>query len=386
MATMAGKRDYYEVLGVDRSASLDGIRKAYRKLALKYHPDRNQNDPGAVDKFKEATEAYEVLSDQGKRNSYDQFGHAGVGQGQPGAGGFDFGGAAFRDFEDIFGGFGDIFGELFGASGMGRSGGRRTRARRGQDLRYDMEIELGEAFRGVEKAIEVPRQTACAKCDGTGSAKGSKPQTCPECQGSGQLRYSQGFISIAKPCYRCGGTGSYITNPCSSCNGSGRTVTHGNVSVRIPAGSDTGLKLRVPGEGEAGMNGGPPGDLYIFLSLKPHPLFQRDGDDLLCDVPISFSQAALGEAKLTVPTMDKRVNIKIPAGTQTGKIFRVRGVGMPSLRGNRIGDLLVRIRVETPAKLTPKQRDLFEQLAEVSGADPNPYDSFLGKVKDVLGL
>ena len=386
MATMAGKRDYYETLGVGKSAGLDEIRKAYRKLALKYHPDRNQEDPSAVEKFKESTEAYEVLSDTNKRSAYDQFGHAGVVPGAAGGGDFGHGSAAFRDFEDIFGGFGDIFGELFGTSGMGRSG-RGTQARRGSDLRYDLEIDLAQAYKGAERTIEVPRQAVCGSCDGSGCAAGSSPQTCPECQGAGQVRFSQGFISIARPCNRCGGSGSIIANPCVTCHGSGRVLARKKVSLRIPAGSDTGLRLRVPGEGEAGRNGGPPGDLYIFLAVRPHPIFQRDDLDLICEVPISFSQAALGEARLPVPTMDKKVHIKVPAGTQTGKVFRVRSEGMPSLRGGHRGNLLARILVETPAKLTVKQRELFDELARISGQESNPQSaSFLDKVKNVLGV
>lgn len=378
---MADKRDYYEILGVGRNASPDEIKKAYRKLALKYHPDRNQGDKAAEDKFKEATEAYEILSDAEKRRNYDQYGHAGVGAGGFGNGGF--GGAAFRDFQDIFGGFGDIFDEIFSG---GRSGRRsQTRVSRGDDLRYDLHITLEEAYRGLEKPIEVPKQVACDACTGSGCAPGHKPSVCPQCNGSGQIRLSQGFFSISRTCNRCNGSGQIIKNPCVKCHGSGRTMSRRRVNVKVPAGSMTGLKLKIPGEGEAGLNGGPSGDLYIVLMVQDHPLFQRDGDDLICEMPISFPQAALG-SEMKVPTLDGKVTMKIPAGAQTGQLFRLAGKGMPSLRGYGQGDQLVRVVVETPKRLTARQRELLEEFAKISGEETNPQShSFFDKVKQVFG-
>ncbi len=382
MATMADKRDYYEVLGVSRSASKEEIKKAYRKLALKYHPDRNPGDKKAENKFKEATEAYEILSDESKRRNYDQFGHAGVGSGFD-AGGFG-GGAAFRDFQDIFGDFSDIFGEFFGGGARTR-GGRRSRVRRGDDLRYDLEITLMEAYQGTEKHIEVPRQTMCDGCQGSGCAPGHKPSTCPQCRGTGQISMTQGFFSISRTCNRCGGAGTIITNPCVKCHGTGRVMTRNKVHVKVPPGALTGLKLKVSGEGEAGLNGGPPGDLYIVIIVQPHEIFDREGDDIICEVPISITQAALG-TEMKVPTLDGKVKMKIPAGTQTGKVFRLSGKGMPSLRGYGHGDQLVRVVVETPKRLTPRQRELLEEFAQISGEETNPQSrSFFDKVREVLG-
>ncbi len=382
MATMAEKRDYYEVLGVSRTASVDEIKKAYRKLALKYHPDRNPGDKKAEDCFKEATEAYEVLANAEKKRIYDQFGHAGVGAGGPG--GFEFTGQAFTDFSDIFGDFSDLFEGLFGGFGM-RGGRTRSRARRGDDLRYDLQITLKEAFTGVEKEVDIPKQVACEACNSTGCAPGSQPENCPQCRGTGQVTVSQGFFSISRTCSRCGGRGAVISNPCVACHGSGRVLKRQKANIRVPRGTDTGLKLKLPGEGEAGVGGGPPGDLYIFLSVTSHPLFARDGDDLLCEVPISISQAALG-TEINVPTMDGRAKVKIPGGTQSGKIFRLKGRGMPNLRGYGHGDQLVRVAVETPTKLTPRQRQLLEEFAKESGEECHPHSkSFFDKVKQVFG-
>ncbi|HOJ60101.1 MAG TPA: molecular chaperone DnaJ [bacterium] len=373
---MADKRDYYEVLGVSRNATQEEIKKAYRKLAMKYHPDRNSGDKNAEEKFKEATEAYEVLSNPEKRNRYDQFGHAGVGGGH-------FGEAAFHDFQDLFGGFGDIFEEIFGG---GRSRRRSaTRARRGNDLRYDLEITLEEAYRGVEKQIQVPKLVHCDACNGSGCVPGYHPESCPQCNGSGQVRIAQGFFSISRTCNHCGGTGQVIKNPCVKCHGSGRAKSSSRVTIRIPPGAMTGLKLKVAGEGESGYHGGPPGDLYIVLSVQEHPVFQRDGDDVICEVPISFPQAALG-AEIKVPTLSGTVNMKLPAGTQTGKLFRLSGKGMPSLRGYGYGDQLVRVVVETPTRLTPRQRELLEEFAAISGEETNPQtQSFFERVKQVFG-
>ncbi len=380
MATMAGKRDFYEVLGIKKNASKDEIKKAYRKLALKYHPDRNPGNTEAEDKFKEATEAYEVLSDDQKRSNYDQFGHAGVSAG--GFGGADFGGAAFRDFQDIFGDFSDIFDTFFGG---GRSRRSRNRIQRGDDLRYDLEISLMEAYNGVDRQIEVPRQTLCDNCNGSGCAPGYSPETCSQCGGTGQISLSHGFFSISRPCNRCGGSGQSITHPCVKCHGSGRVMTRRKVHVKIPRGAMTGLKLKVQGEGEPGFRGGPPGDLYIAISVAPHPIFKREGDDILCELPISFIQAALG-AEISVPTLNGKVNMKVPAGTQTGKVFRLNGKGMPNLRGYGQGDELVRVSVETPTRLTSRQRELLEEFAKISGEETNPQSrSFFDKVKQVLG-
>ncbi|MFH1742788.1 MAG: molecular chaperone DnaJ, partial [bacterium] len=378
---MADKRDYYEVLGVSRTASVDEIKKAYRKLALKYHPDRNPGDKKAEENFREAAEAYEILANDDKRRMYDQFGHAGIGAGGPG--GYEFTGQAFTDFSDIFGDFSDLFEGLFGGFGMrSRS---RSRTRRGDDLRYDMQITLKEAFTGTEKKIDIPKQASCDPCTGTGCAPGTHPETCPQCRGTGQVTVSQGFFSISRTCSRCGGRGATIGSPCVACHGSGRVMTRQKVSIKVPPGSDMGVKLKIPGEGESGVGGGPPGDLYIFLAVAPHPLFVRDGDDLLCEVPISIIQAALG-SELKVPTMDGRAKLKIPAGTQTGKIFRLRGRGMPNLRGYGQGDQLVRVMVETPTKLTTRQKQLLQEFASIGGEDSHPQSkSFLEKVKNVFG-
>jgi len=378
MATTS-KRDFYEVLGVERDATIDALKKAYRKLALQYHPDRNSGDPEAEEMFKEATQAYEVLSDPNKRESYDRFGHQGV---QGGFGG-GFNAEAFSDFGDIFGNFSEFFDEIFGGSrrGSSRAGG----VARGGDLRYDVEITLEEAATGIEKTIEVPRHEACETCDGNGCAPGTSPVTCTNCHGAGQVRFSQGFFSISRPCPRCGGRGASIESPCSGCSGSGRFLTRRKLTVKVPAGTDTGLRLKVSGEGEGGIRGGPPGDLYIFLAVRPHEIFDRDGDDIICEVPISFIQAALG-AEIEVPTLSGKARMKVPAGTQTHKIFRLRGKGLPNLRGHGGGDLFARVVVETPTKLNARQKELLEEFAKISGEQHNPIiQGFFEKVKDVFG-
>jgi len=362
---MATKRDYYEILGVARNASDADLKKSYRRLAMKYHPDRNPDNDEAENKFKEAKEAYEILSDPQKRAAYDQFGHAGVDPSTGGAGGAYGGGAS--DFADIFS---DVFGDIFG--GGGRRGGRQVF--RGADLRYPLDLTLEEAVRGTEVKIEVPTWVLCEVCEGSGVADGGKPETCPTCKGHGDVRVQQGFFSIQQTCPRCRGSGTIITNPCGNCHGRGRVQETKTLAVKVPAGVDTGDRIRLSGEGEPGENGGPPGDLYVQIQVKRHPIFTRVDNDLRCEVPISMVVAALG-GELEVPTLDGRVSLKVPAGTQTGKVFRMRGKGVTPVRGGPTGDLLCRVVVETPVNLTQKQRELLEQFGETleeGGAKHNP--------------
>ncbi|SIS42210.1 MAG: molecular chaperone DnaJ [Thalassolituus maritimus] len=347
------KRDYYEVLGVSRDVDAKELKKAYRKLAMKYHPDRNPDDKDADAKFKEATEAYEILGDQQKRAAYDQYGHAGV---DPNAGGGGFGGGG-ANFSDIFG---DVFGDIFGGGG-GRGG--RGGPQRGSDLRYTMELSLEEAVRGIEKKIRVPTLTSCETCDGSGAKPGTSPKTCGTCGGAGQVRMQQGFFSVQQTCPTCRGQGTMIEDPCNSCHGRGVKEETKTLSVKIPPGVDTGDRIRLSGEGEAGAMGGPAGDLYVQVSVKEHELFHRDGRNLYCDVPISIVDAALG-GELEVPTLDGRVKLKIPAETQSGKLFRLRGKGVTPVRGGTAGDLLCRVQVETPVNLTNEQKDLLMKFQE----------------------
>lgn len=349
------KRDYYEVLGLDRGAEEGDLKKAYRRLAMKYHPDRNPDDPEAEEKFKEASEAYEILTDPEKRQAYDQFGHAGVDPSQGGAGGYGFEG----NFGDIFG---DVFGDIFGG-GRGRGG---NGVGRGSDLRYNLNLSLEQAVSGDTLEIRIPVLTHCEDCDGSGAAPGSSPQVCPDCNGAGQIRVSQGFFSLQQTCPRCRGQGKVITDPCRSCGGAGRVEKRKTLSVKIPAGVDTGDRIRLTGEGEAGINGGPPGDLYVQVEVNDHPIFVRDGRHLYCEVPISFADAALG-GELEVPTLDGRVKLKIPQETQTGKVFRLRGKGVTQVRGGGVGDLLCKVVVETPVKLTDKQKELLREFKESLG-------------------
>ena len=346
------KRDYYEVLGVDREASSEDLKKAYRRLAMKFHPDRQSSDPKAEEKFKEASEAYEILNDEEKRAAYDRFGHAGVDPNQGGASGFE------GSFSDIFG---DVFGDIFGGS-RGRSDG----VSRGSDLRYNLNLTLEQAVGGDTIEIKIPVMTACADCDGTGCAPGSSPTTCPDCNGTGQIRVSQGFFSLQQTCPRCRGQGRIITDPCRSCGGSGRVEKSKTLSVKVPAGVDNGDRIRLTGEGEAGLRGGPPGDLYVQVEVKDHPIFVRDGRHLYCEVPISFPDAALG-GQMEVPTLDGRVNLKIPKETQTGKVFRLRGKGVTQVRGGGVGDLLCKVQIETPVELTQQQKELLEKFKESLG-------------------
>ena len=356
------KRDYYEILGVSRSADEKEIKKAYRRLAMKYHPDRNPGDTEAEEKFKEASEAYEILSDAQKRGAYDQFGHAGVDQ-SAGAG------AGASSFSDIFG---DVFGDIFG--GAGGAGPRRGGAQRGADLRYTLELDLEEAVRGTEVKIKVPTRVECKVCNGTGAKKGTQPVTCTTCGGIGQVRMQQGFFSVQQTCPTCHGTGKMIKTPCGACRGQGVVEETKTLSVKVPAGVDTGDRIRLAGEGEAGLKGGGPGDLYVQIAVRDHPIFSREGKNLHCDVPISFVDAALG-GELDVPTLDGRVKLKIPPETQTSKLFRLRGKGVTPVRGGNTGDLLCRVILETPVHLTKEQKDLlrhFQESLEKTGKKQSP--------------
>ncbi len=347
------KRDYYEVLGVSKNASEAELKKAYRRAAQKHHPDRNPDDKQAEESFKECKEAWEVLSDSQKRAAYDQFGHAGVdpsmgGGAGPGAAGFGGG------FNDIFG---DVFGDIFGG---GRGGGGQ-RVYRGSDLRYNLDLSLEDAVAGTEVKIRIPTQVSCTECNGSGAKKGSSPTQCTTCGGRGQVRMQQGFFSVQQTCPHCRGSGSIISDPCHQCHGKGRVSEHKTLSVKVPAGVDTGDRIRLAGEGEAGESGGPPGDLYVQIQVKEHPIFVREENNLYCEVPISFTTAALG-GELEVPTLKGRVNLKIPAETQTGRMFRMRGKGVKPVRGGAVGDLICKVKVETPVNLTRKQKDLLREF------------------------
>ncbi|HWV17749.1 MAG TPA: molecular chaperone DnaJ [Rhodocyclaceae bacterium] len=375
---MAGKKDFYEVLGVNRDASDDELKKAYRKLAMKYHPDRNPDNPKAEEQFKEAKEAYEILSDAQKRTAYDQYGHAGVDP-QAGMGG-GFGGAGAGGFADAFS---DIFGDIFG--GRAGGGGGRSNVYRGADLRYNLEISLEEAARGTETKIRIPTMEECETCDGSGAKKGTEVKTCPTCNGHGQVRMQQGFFSIQQTCPKCHGTGKFVPTPCPDCSGAGRKKTHKTLSVKIPAGIDEGDRIRLSGEGEAGVNGGPNGDLYVQVHLKEHSVFQRDHDDLHCEMPVSIAVAALG-GEIEIPTLDGIARLKIPAETQTGKVFRLRGKGIKGIRSIGHGDLLCHVVVETPVKLTARQKELLEEFERISQAEAGVHNpkaqSWMDKVKD----
>jgi molecular chaperone DnaJ len=359
------KRDYYKVLEVARNASEADIKKAYRRLAMKYHPDRNPDDKEAEERFKEAKEAYEVLTDAQKRAIYDQHGHDGIDAARQGGGG----GGGGADFGDIFG---EVFGDIFGG---GRRGGR-SQVFRGADLRYELELELPQAVFGYTTEIEIPRLMECETCNGSGAAKGHSPVTCEQCQGSGQMRISQGFFQLQQPCNRCRGTGRIVKNPCDTCLGQGRIRRTRKLSVKVPAGVSTGDRIRLGGEGEAGRNGGPPGDLYIEMNVKPHPIFEREGDDLSCEVPVSFATAVLGGA-VNVPTLEGEVSLKIPTETQSGRVFRLRDKGVKPVRGGERGDLFCRVVVETPVNLSAEQRELlkkFDQSLRSDGRGHTPRE------------
>jgi molecular chaperone DnaJ len=378
------KRDYYETLGVTRGASAEEIKKAYRAKAKELHPDRNKDNPKAEAQFKEVNEAYDVLKDEQKKAAYDRFGHAAF-DGGMGPGARPGGGGGFQQ-GDFASAFSDVFEDLFGDFMGGRQGGGgRQRATRGSDLRYNLRISLEEAFKGLQKTISVPTSVACTACHGTGAEGGAEPVTCPTCAGMGKVRAQQGFFTVERTCPTCGGSGQIVKNPCKTCGGAGRTEKERVLNVNIPAGVETGTRIRLAGEGEAGLRGGPSGDLYIFIEVREHAIFQRDGVNLFCRVPVSMTTAALG-GEVEVPTIDGgRSNVKIPTGSQTGKQMRLRGKGMPALRGGGTGDMLIELAVETPVNLTSRQKELlreFERLSE----DNNPEgSSFFSKVRNFWG-
>ncbi len=373
------KRDYYETLGVEKGASKDEIKKAYRKKAMKYHPDRNPDNAEAEAKFKEASEAAEVLLDDNKKSRYDQFGHAGVdGQGG-GFGGGGFGGGGFGDFGDL----GDIFGDIFGG-GRSRGGRRRSAARPGNDLQMSLEVDFSEAAFGCEKNISLTRLAECGTCNGTGGKDGSQPVNCDMCGGMGEVRRQQGFFTVSQTCPKCSGAGQTVSDPCGTCHGDGRTRKKTELEVKVPGGIDHGQRLKLTGEGDAGSKGGPSGDLYVVIDIKEHDLFERDGFDVHCTIPVSFSQAALG-AEVEVPTLNGKVSVKVPTGTQSGKKMRLKGKGIQRLGGYGNGDQIMHIHVETPQKLTKEQEELFQQLASFDSDSSHPMSNgFFDKVKNLF--
>ncbi len=371
----AAKKDYYEVLGVNRDAGEEEIKKSFKKLAMKYHPDRNPDNPKAEESFKEAKEAYEILSDEQKRAAYDQYGHAGVDQSMGGGG---FGGFNSGNFSDAFG---DIFGDIFGGGGRNQ----RSNVYRGADLRYNLEISLEDAAKGTETKIRIPVQTNCETCHGSGARPGTSPVTCTTCNGHGQVRMQQGFFSVQQTCPKCHGSGKMVKEPCPTCHGGGRVKQNKTLNVKIPAGVDEGDRIRLSGEGEAGVNGGPTGDLYVVVHLKEHAIFQREGANLHCEMPISFSTAALG-GEIEVPTLDGAAKMKIPSETQTGSVFRLRGKGIKPLRSSELGDLMVHVVVETPVRLTEKQKELLREFESSTQADAGKHSpknkSWVDKARD----
>ena len=371
------KRDFYETLGVAKNATEDEIKKSYRKLAMKYHPDRNPDSKQPEENFKEVKEAYEMLTNPEKREAYDRYGHAGVDPNMGGGGGFGGGAGGFGDA------FGDIFGDIFGGGGRGRNAGPQVY--RGADLRYNLEITLEQAAHGFDTTIRVPSWDKCDTCHGSGAKPGTSPTTCSTCGGHGQVRMQQGFFSIQQTCPKCHGTGKIITDPCAPCGGAGRIKRNKTLEVKIPVGIDNGMRIRSSGNGEPGTNGGPSGDLYVEIHIKPHPVFQREGDDLHCEMPISFAKAALG-GDIEVPTLSGKVSFTIPEGTQSGKTFRLKGKGIKGVRSGYAGDLFCHVAVETPVKLTEKQKDMlrdFEKLTTEGGAKHSPQSkTWKDKVKD----
>ncbi len=375
------KRDYYEILGVQKSASKEEIKKTYRKLAIKFHPDKNPGNKEAEDKFKEATEAYSILSEDETRSRYDQFGHAGVSQGAQG-GGFQGFGGDFSGFEDVFG---DIFGSFFGGAFGGAGGSQRGQGgQAGRDLKVNLDITFEEAAFGGEKEISITRNMSCAGCSGSGAEPGSKSETCGACKGAGQVRMQQGFFTISKTCHTCGGKGQRITNPCKKCSGQGLSPVKGKISVKIPAGIEHGQRLKLRGEGEAGKDGGHSGDLYVQISVKAHPIFEREGTEIICDVPITYPLAVLG-TEISVPTLDGMVTMKIPPGTTSGKVFRLKNRGVKVLGSNSRGDQHVRIIIEVPKKVSEEERNLLNRLMEIRRDSPtSETKSFFDKMKGMF--
>ena len=368
------KRDYYEILGVQRTATAQELKSSFRKLAMQFHPDKNPGDKAAEEKFKEAAEAYEVLSDTDKRAKYDRFGHMAPGGFGPSPFEQGFSGANINDI------FGDIFGEIFGQRARSRGGKQR-----GSDLRYNLEVTFSEAAFGTEAKVRIPRHKQCLNCHGSGAKPGTTAKTCTTCNGAGELRMTQGFFQISRTCGACQGSGKVVTEPCATCRGAGKVESESLLTVKVPPGVDTGTRLKLSSEGESGEKGGPPGDLYVVVHVQEHPIFIREDTEVICDVPISFTQAALGST-IEVPTLDGKVKMKIPLGTQSGKVFRLRGKGIPHLGNHQRGDQHVRVTVEVPEKLSRKQRDLLEQFAAISGEDTHPQSKgFFDKVKELFG-
>ncbi|MEL7165999.1 MAG: molecular chaperone DnaJ [Pseudomonadota bacterium] len=373
------KRDYYDVLGVSKGASADDIKKGYRRKAKELHPDRNADNPNAEAQFKEANEAYEILKDAEKKAAYDRFGHAAFEGGMGGGGGRPGGG--FGGGQGDFGSFSDVFDDLFGDIMGGRGGGGGRRAARGSDLRYNLRVSLEEAYKGMQKTINVPTSVSCTACNGTGAEGGSEPTTCPTCSGMGKVRAQQGFFTVERTCPTCGGLGQIIKDPCKECSGAGRVEKDRALNVNIPAGVETGTRIRLAGEGEAGMRGGPSGDLYIFIDVQEHKLFERDGTNLFCRVPVSMGTAALG-GSIEVPTIDGgRGRVQIPAGSQSGRQMRLRGKGMPALRGGSTGDMFIELAVETPVNLTSRQKELLREFEDLSEENNPESSSFFSSVK-----
>jgi len=376
---VAGDRDYYEILGVERSASPQAIKSAYRKLAVKLHPDKNPGDKNAEEAFKEAAEAYSVLGDPDKRSAYDRYGQAGL------RGGPQFNQDIFREFSDIFGG--SIFEDFFGFGDIFGGGRRRNRPSRGADLRYDLRISFEDAVNGTDTRIRIPRADTCSTCDGSGAAQGTKKQICPTCQGQGQVRHQQGFLLVSRTCSHCQGAGQIIPNPCPECSGHGQVLGERDLKIKIPAGVDTGMQVRQVGEGEAGTRGGPPGDLYVAIQVEEHPFFRRQDDDIYCEIPITIPQATLGD-EIEVPTIDGPEELTIPEGTQTSTIFKIKGKGVPHVRGNGRGNQLVAVKLVTPKRLSKEQRKIFEQLKKVTSPitiDPEKMEKDKGLFERLFG-